>query len=314
MSFTDRFVLLVLVFLAFNAVLFAESEIHIIPMLNYDYVSLEKQQYHAPGAGLMFTMGNLEPQFSEEKDSFVVGAMYKSFIMSEERDSASLFHDVTLMMVRKIKRHLILAIANSHSTEPVYGGFHTVVALAGYGYEFVRNENYFLTLGLCIAANDFGDINGKMLPVLPLPIVQFGIDYSWINAYLEFIAGPTLYITIGPKSKIRLITSFNMSEYRSIEDLNFECALWYRFFDANHRLGDFAGFALGVKNDNRMFNLKKRGDRYGIGYYSAFAKLDLSFLQITGGYAFNGREHINSNKSENAGNGFFVSAQLAYRF
>jgi hypothetical protein len=259
-------------------------------------------------------MGNLEPQFSEEKDSLLVGAMYKSFITTEERDSASLFHDVILMGVRKIKRHLILAIANSHSTEPVYGGIHTFAALAGYGYEFVRSEHFFFTLGLCIAVNDFGDINGKMLPVLPLPIVQFGMDYSWINAYFEFIAEPTLNITIGPKNRIRLTTAFNMREYRSIEDLNFECALWYRFFDTNHRLGDFAGFALGVKNDNRVFDLKERGDRYGIGYYAAFAKLDLSFLQITGGYAFNGREKVNSNRREDAGNGFFVSAQLAYRF
>jgi hypothetical protein len=186
--------------------------------------------------------------------------------------------------------------------------------LAGYGYEFVRSERFFSTLGLCIAANDFGDINGKMLPVLPLPIVQFGMDYSWINAYLEFIAEPSLYVTIGPKSRVRLTTAFNMFEYRSIDDLNFECALWYRFFDAHHRFGDFAGFALGVKNDNRVFNLKERGDRYKIGYYAAFAKLDISFLQITGGYAFNGRENVNSNRRENAGNGFFVSTQLAYRF
>jgi hypothetical protein len=50
-----------------TAFCFAEDEgVRLIPLLNYEYVSVENQQFHAPGGGLILLAGNQHPPLSEK--------------------------------------------------------------------------------------------------------------------------------------------------------------------------------------------------------------------------------------------------------
>ena len=297
-----------------NAVLFAENETHIIPIINYDYFLLETQAYHSPGVGLVFTMGNMEPVFPEERNNFAIAAFYKPYIMMEEMDYPSFAHGIEFMVNRRIRSHQILGQFSAQSSDPVYGGFHTFFTGVGYGNELIRNEHFSLTLGAGIAVGDFSEIFGQRFYCFPIPIVEFNMDYPWLNLGFEFYTEPALSITIAPKSRIRFTGMFTTPAFRNIEDLFFECTLWYRFFGSDHKLGDFAGLGIGVMNNGMAFTVSERDKTYELSYYAAFAKLDLSFLQLSGGYILSGREIYDLDTRKDAGKGFFVSVQAAYQF
>jgi hypothetical protein len=292
----------------------------IIPLLSYEYVSLDENHYHNMGTGLIYMRGDLNPPVDEKRDSFVISGLYNAFIFADDvndNNYSNLYHKVNLTLVRKIKNHFILGSLSSASNEPLYiGGLRTAKTGLGYGYELVRSQNLSLTFGAIAWVGDFGIEmgNGNSWPVMPVPIVLFSFSSAWLNAYFEFFAEPLVNITIAPEQKVRLTSIFRMDHYRDIQDLFFDITLWYRFFSNEHRMGDFAGLGLGFKNNGIGFLFGEKDKSYETNYYASYIIMDLSFLQISGGYAFCGRELFNNTIQNDIGNGFFISAQLAWRF
>jgi hypothetical protein len=245
----------------------------------------------------------------------MIAAFYQSYLLRENQDGyPSLYHHITAMAERKIKRHQMLGIFRSPSDEPVYGGLRTFQAAFGYGYELVRNNALSLTLGAAVGISDFDIGGGITVPTFPFPLVRLGFTSSWLNVSFDFLTNPVLDIVIAPESRIRMNGSFQMVYYRDIRDLMFDCTLWYRFFTKEHQMGDFAGVGVGIKNSSEDFLLSEKGKTYELGYYAVYGILDLSFLQISGGYVFNGRERYGDNAAQPLGNGYFLSAQLAWQF
>jgi hypothetical protein len=196
----------------------------------------------------------------------------------------------------------------------VYGGLQTFQAAFGYGYELVRNNSLSLTLGAAIGISEFEIGGGITVPVFPFPLIRCGFTSRWINISFDFLTTPALDMVIAPESKIRVNGSFRMVYYRDIRDLLFDCTLWYRFFTKEHALGDFAGVGIGVKNSGEDFKLGEEGKTYELAYYSVFGVIDLSFLELSGGYIFNGRERYDDNPAQSLGGGYFISARLAWQF
>jgi hypothetical protein len=218
------------------------------------------------------------------------------------------------MAERKIKRHQMLGIFRSPSDEPVYGGLRTFQAALGYGYELVRNNALSLTLGAAVGVSEFDIGGGITVPAFPFPLVRLGFTSSWLNVSFDFLTNPVLAIVIAPESRIRMNGSFQMVYYRDIRDLLFDCTLWYRFFTKEHQMGDFAGVGVGIKNSGEDFLLSEKGKTYELGYYAVYGIIDLSFFQISGGSVFNSRERYGNNAAQPLGNGYFLSAQLAWQF
>jgi len=318
----NKIILFLFIFFIVNTI-FAEEKTNengnsIIPLLTYEYVAFDDLYYHNMGGSLIYTHGDLSPPVDVERNSLVVLGAYNAFLFSENifNDSA-LMHRANITLVRKIKSHFIMGSLVSASDKPLYiGGLRTARTGLGYGYEFIRNNHFSLTLGAIAWVGDFGIEmgNGNPLPVLPLPIALFAYTSKWFNASFEFFGEPSLNMTIAPEQKIRLTSVFWMEQYRNINDLFFDITLWYRFFSNEHRLGDFAGLGLGIKNNGTMFVFSEKDKSYELNKYSAYAIVDLSFLQISGGLAFNGREIYDGTLQNKIGNGFFVSAQLAWKF
>jgi hypothetical protein len=289
----------------------------IAPLVNYEYLHLSGQQFHAPGEGVSFIYG-------DEQKLFFAQALAKQYIMGQDTKAGyeGPYHSDTLTLVQKIKRHQFMAFLDTSSNEPVYGGLRTFTAGIGYDYELLRNDHHSLALGGVLAVTDtgitFGD--GKIWPVMPLPSIKYELRSQLLTLQASYMTKLQLDFTILPESKIRLTSSFSMEEYRSITDLFFDCTLWYRFFDKNSKRGDFAGLGAGIKNTGLCFDFGEEDKSYELQYYSVYGTLDLSMLRISGGYSFRGREILDSSggdsigKSQSLGNGYFVSVQLVYAF
>lgn len=99
---------------------------------------------------------------------------------------------------------------------------------------------------------------------------------------------------------------------RDERDLIYELKLDYRFFPQDSSYGDFAGLAVGFKNDHYgAFSLggAKGEESLELHDYSVFATLDLSLLKITAGNAFGGREVYRETTTRDVGEGVFLSVQ-----
>jgi hypothetical protein len=288
-------------------------------MLNYEFISVEKQQYHAPRGGLLLLSGEQNPPPSVKPDSLLIGMFYKPHILKEYKAPwANLYHDIDIIAEREIGRHLFRGFLSSRSDKPVAGGFRTTYSLAGYGYTPIRNEKMYLTLGLGVAAGDFGIefSNGSILPVFPVPIIKFGYNSRFINIAYD---APDFSMTIAPESRIRMTVFFPIEySYSSVYDLLGEGILWYRLFTKDSAAGDFAGIGVGVKAENlkdygRTFILAETYKTYDMNHYAVFGILDVSFLKISGGYIFHSLERFDKDNVQ-TGPGFFVSLQGTYRF
>jgi hypothetical protein len=71
---------------------------------------------------------------------------------------------------------------------------------------------------------------------------------------------------------------------------------------------------LGVKNNGIGFTLADKDKSYETNYFSVFGTLDLSFLQLSGGYILKGRAIYALEDYHDTGHGYFISVQAAYQF
>jgi hypothetical protein len=291
-----------------------DKNYNIIPIFKHEFVSVENQQYHTPRAGMIFMKGEQTLPLSVERDSLMVMAFYQPYLLKEKRAGYSdIYHKIVFAADRRIKRHNIAGAFRSSSDEPVYGGLQTFQAAIGYGYELIRTDSLSLTLGMSAVAPEFG-IGGITLPVFPMPLVKFDFISSWINLSFNWTSSPELDVVIAPESKIRMTGTFSLEGFSGIRDFLFECALWYRFFNKEDRLGDFAGIGVGIEKESVNFDLGEKDRTYDMGYYSVFGTIDVSFLEISGGYIFRSWELYDSTTEQSSGNGYFISARLTYRF
>jgi len=312
---------MVIIIIVSQAVI-AEEKINgysVSPFLNYSILQFEEQQIQSPGLGVILTKGNLTPPISVDRNSIFIAAVYKQYFVNEVKDGyKDFYHDITMLADIKIKQHLVFGVFSSQAAVPVYEGLHTFTAGIGYGYELLRNENVSLTLGGGLVVADFGIelSDGTAWPILPLPIVRFNVNTSLFNASVDFQKNIVTSYTFLPGSKIRLSGSLIMEPFdiRSIRDIYYDNTLWYRFFTKDSKMGDFAGIGLGFRNTGFRFALSERTESYKVNYYYAYGILDFSFLGLSGGYLLEGREIYNGKNIEKIGNGFFLSAFLAWKF
>jgi len=287
----------------------------IIPV-GYDFVRMEQQTLHNPAAGIGFILGEQDLPFDEVDRSFFGMALYRPLIFTETlyQDVPKYIHQIEAIFDARLKRHQLLFIFKSSSDKPVAGGLNTFQAGAGWGYEVIRRPHVSLILGAALGVSDFGITlpSGAPLPVMPLPLIRFGINTKWLTSSFEFLTGPNLDFAIAPKGKIRLLGDMRMDNYRSIGDLICEYTLLYRFFDAGHKQGDFAGIGVGFKHDSVDFSLSRDffgAETFELQQTSVFMVLDLTLIKIQGGWIFNSEYLVDGKKSGSPGKGFYISVQ-----
>ena len=104
-----------------------------------------------------------------------------------------------------------------------------------------------------------------------------------------------------------------MYKYSNLQDIFFDCAVTYRFFNNDCPIGDLLGISVGIKNNGSSFNLASK-DIFNYNYYAAYCCLDATLLKITSGYVFSGKENVCNIQVENLDGGFFFTISGLYRF
>lgn len=232
---------------------------------------------------------------------------YHSLEKTPSDSYPTVYHSIEFVLDGHKDRHTYLAIFKSESDKPVYGGLNTFQSAAVYGYQLSDSPRLSLVLGAGLAVSDFGieGANGKPWPLLPVPLIRMNYSSEWMEVSFEFLTGPNLCFTIAPVRRIRFTGGFRMDQFRDIHDLIFENALHYRFFPTDHPMGDLAGVLIGFKNDMYTFDLAGEDEALEIQYYALFGAIDLTLLNISGGYTFT---------EGNEENGLYLSLQGMYRF
>lgn len=295
------------------------EKIKVIPLFQYDYLSLESRTIHSPGGGLVLM----------SEDVMFVGT-YRSHSLETppEYGYPSHYNTVDSLLDGRAGRHQYIGIFKSESDMPVKGGLRTFQTGAAYGYELIQGKNFSFVAGGGFAVGDFGiDMSeGNPLYIIPIPLLRMKYNSRWFKSSFDFLTTPNLDFTIGPRSQFRLTGDVRMEQFRDSRDILYEFALKYRFFPSNHEMGDFAGIALGIKNDNYgAFDMRSSfesalppdedlNENLEIHYNAVFAQIDITLLKLTAGYAFNGRDLYREEIKHPLGSGYFVSVEGLYQF
>ena len=286
-------------------VLAADPGLQIIPLAQYQLLSLEPQTLHSPGAGVIVAGESL----------LLVGLYSRHWFEHElDFDYPDTYHSVQLMIDGRSARHRYLGAFQSQSDRPVIGGLRTFQAVAAYGYEIVHQPRFSLVLGGGFAVSDFGiqSAGGNPWPVIPVPLIRAGWESRLMDANLDFITGPNLSLTLAPQSRLRATVEARIDQLRDKRDLLFEGALVYRLLTPDHPAGDLAGVAVGIKSDAYEFARETNDESVELHYYALFGTLDLTLLTLSGGYAFDSRVRYRERVSESAGDGWFISVSALY--
>jgi hypothetical protein len=121
------------------------------------------------------------------------------------------------------------------------------------------------------------------------------------------MTGPNLTVVVGPRSPIRLTGDMRMDRFDSFRDLIFDASAAYRPLANRGKDGDIAGIGVGLSNSEIAFD--RTDGFYRLQYYAAYAKIDLTILQASVGYAFDGREVYDGGREADPGRGLLFSVQ-----
>jgi len=284
--------------------------VQIVPLVQFENLSLTSQQIQSSSVGLLITSENL-----------MFTGLYTQHDFEEplQYGFPSRYHSIDMLLDGKKDRHQYLGIFKSESDLPVSGGINTYQAAAVYGYEMIRKPNLSVVLGGGLAVGNFGveTSDGENWPVIPVPLVRVNYHTDWLDTKFEFITSPNLSFTLAPKDRVRLTGDFRMDQFRDARDLIYEVALEYHPYSEQDKRGDFAGVSIGIKNDNYgAFNLGNEGEdeTLEVHYNSIFAAVDVSVLKFIAGYAFDGQSIYRETRKQDLGEGSYVSVQAMYRF
>jgi hypothetical protein len=255
--------------------------------VGYNYIRLDEQTVHSPAAGFGFLVGEQDIPFDQVERRFMGLAVYQPYFFSEEPfpEAPKMLHQIGGMFDGRLKRQQLIFIFNAPSDKPVVGGFNTFRIGAGWGYEVIRRPQVSLILGAVVGVNDFGITlpSGSIWPVMPLPMIRFALDTQWFASTFDFITGPNFQFTAAPKARLRLTGDMRLETYDSLAHLDCEFAVWYRLFDTEHRMGDFAGIGLGFKNTLVGFDLSRNVNyvkTFELQHNAVFAAVDISILKL----------------------------------
>lgn len=262
----------------------------------YELLALDALTVHRPGGGALVLSGD---------DTFV--GLYSRPVFSGDLifDHPDAYHAIDLLYDGRDGRRQLVLLFKSESDRPVAGGWETFQAATVFGYEVVVRPRVSLVLGGGLALSDYGIEleDGTVWPLIPVPFVRATWRSELLEASFDFVTGPNLNLTLAPERRTRLSADLRIDQFRDVRDLIFEVALSHRFL------------SVGLKNDTFGFVPGDPDVRSAetspveVHYLAAFGALDFGVLQLSGGYAFEGRQRYGESTTADWGDGYFLSVQ-----
>ncbi len=275
---------------------------------SYSWEDLDTRQ---AGGGLIVQKG----------DSLQIVALYSGNNMDvpSSRETPENYGNLDFLIQKTTEKHQFFSLLKSYSDLPLAGGMETFTFVGGYGYELYASGNHSFRLGASLAVSDWGleTPAGKNIPVLPLPFIHYDFTSALADISLDFTTSPMMDIVLAPRSRFHLNGSFLLVDPGDLSGrgMKYDISGEYRFFRDTHPLGDFAGLRFGILAEDYEAVLDgTAGETYSLGWKALYGTLDLSLLELTGGYLMEGREYASDGAVEDLGRGFFWNLQLAYAF
>jgi hypothetical protein len=285
----------------------------VMPMLAYTFITLGNIEAHNAVGGLMLYRFNP----SDRSRLFSLSLMYSPQVFNGiNPDFPDLYHTVTASVMQRINRHTVSGAFVAMTDKPVYGGLRTVTGMAGYSYALVKGTHFSMNLGGYLAFMDVGLILDNGMPWLlwPIPSISFSWVYEWVTVGII----PGLKISVAPKFPIGFMFQASSQKY--------DASLWFRYFKNGNPSAEILGIGGGIKRESKNVFISD-GGKYGISYDAVYGTLRLlRFLEISGGWAFNGQEGYTQVNWEalfesagysddtmyrgTTGDGFFISTSL----
>ncbi len=273
------------------------------PLAQYEQLFLEDRPVISPAVGLIAQ--------SDESDAFLAVLVYAAHFYGGGLDAGypDLSHAVNGFFDAKSGRHEWIGVIKTESDLPVAGGLATFTIGGVYGYQVVSRNGLSLVLGGGFAVGDFGLKlgDGTVWPIIPIPFVRCIWESPLLAAKFDFMTGPNLSITLVPRSPLRLAAEMRMDRFDDTRDIIFDASVGYRPFAPRGKVEDLAGISVGVSNTEIAFD--RTDDFYRLQYYSGYAKIDLTILQASVGYAFSSSEMYGEDIERDPGKGMFFSIQ-----
>jgi hypothetical protein len=295
---------------AFSSEETTPTEVQYVPLAQYERMNLASQSVQSLSTGLVINSDNA---------LFVGMVSTHSFEESIGNGIADRYTALDVLLDVTRGRHQYLGILKSESDQLLNSNVENSQAAAVYGYEWLQGSNVSLVVGGGLALGDFGieTSNGNNWPLIPVPLLRVNTQSDWLNTKFEFLTSPNFSFTLAPQGHVRVKGDFRMDQMRDLRDVIFETTLEYRPFSEDSEIGDFAGLAVGFKNDNYsafMKNENSGNDSAEVQYQALFAAIDLSLLKVTTGYAINGQTRFSDTENQNLGEGFYLSIQGMFAF
>jgi hypothetical protein len=291
----------------------AAPRIFFMPMLSYTFISLGDIQAHNAIGGL--TLYRFKP---DERDKlFSVSLIYTPQVLNgADSDFPNLYHTAALSITQKINRHTINGAFIALTDKPVYGGLRTAMGTAGYSYDLIKGGRFSMNLGGRLVLMDIGLTldNGEPWLLWPIPSISLSWKYEWVT----FVLIPGALLTIAPNFPISLTFRADSHKY--------DASLWYRYFKKEKPSVEALGIGIGIRKDSSNVMISD-GGKYGLTYDAIYGTLRvLRLFEISGGWAFNGKEGYEKVNwetlfesagysdgtmyNDNIGGGLFVSVSL----
>jgi len=290
-----------------------EGEMHYYPLLQWNTRIWEDQSTGSVGGGLI-AQGGID-------DSLQLVALFSrvTFDSPSGGDQSDPCYTVDSLMVRQKGKHRFISLLKSYADRPVIGGIGTFSFISGYGYNVLNGDHSSLWIGGSLAVSDWGDVlgNGSQAYLLPLPFIHYDLKTRLMEASADFTTSPLFDLTLAPESRFHINGSAILTDMGNLWDggMKYDLSAEYRFFDENHPLGDFAGIKAGFQAEDTEYVIQSRdGETLNYSWKALYGTLDLSLLEITGGYLLDGREQGGDGYENHLGQGFFCHIQLAYAF
>jgi hypothetical protein len=295
----------------------SESNIRTIflPSASYKLISFESFQLHNISGGV--SMIRIDP--AQRNNLFTMNMTYSPQYASKI-DSAypDLYHNVSLMAMKRLDRHVITCSLITMTEKPLYGGLNTFMGMAGYSNSLIRREHFSLNLGAMLVFMDIGLTldNGIKWLFWPLPMISFSWNYEWIHFGFMPEAGflPSARVTIGPSFPVSVLLRATFGGY--------DAALRYRYFKDGKAANEIISASAGIKKENNRVTISN-GGRYGVEYNSIYCSFRFfRFFEVSAGWLFNGKTEYSkiswdsifdsgsSIYSNNAGNGYYISFSI----
>ncbi len=275
-----------------------------------EQLSLQEQQIKRHSAGLYHQQPNLK---------FVGLYSLSEFQESLFHGFSQSYRSVDLLFDASGEKFEYLGIYRSETDHPSIAKLHTFQAATAIGYKISTTDTSKLTIGGGVAVGDFGVelSGGKSLPVIPVPLIRWNYQTSFLQSKIEFLTSPNWEITLCNSCDFSLAGDFRMDQLRDDRDLIYETRIDYKLFPATSELRNAIKLSIGMKNDSLGEYVLEAGDgeeTFEFHYKAAFISLDASLLKIEAGYAFSGRELYRGEEKRGVGGGQFLSLSVAAPF